>query len=122
MHGKDFLVDDRRNGQAIEAVGKCLPQLNVVTSLAFVIEPVYAINRGALMVASKDEEVLRVLYFVRKQQTNRLQGLLPSINVVSKKEVISFRGKTSILEKSKKVVVLPVYVAADLEARNSLVS
>ena len=66
MHGEDFLVDDRGDGQTIEAVGKCLPQLNIVTSLAFVIEPVYAINRGALMVTSKDEEVLRVLDFVRK--------------------------------------------------------
>ena len=66
MHGEDLLVDDRCDGQAIEAVGKCLPQLDIVTSLAFVIEPVYAINRGALMVTSKNEEVLRVLDFVRK--------------------------------------------------------
>ena len=44
MHGEYFLVDDRRNRQAIEAVGKCLPQLNIVASLAFVIEPVYTID------------------------------------------------------------------------------
>ena len=74
------------------------------------------------MVTSKDEEVLGILDFVRKQQTNCLQGLLPSINVVSKEEVIGFWGESSVFEESKKVVVLPVDIATDLEFQYSFVS
>ena len=44
MHREDFLVNYSRNGQAIEAVGECLPQLDVITSLTFVIKPVYSVD------------------------------------------------------------------------------
>jgi hypothetical protein len=30
VHAKDLLVNDRRNGEAVEAVGKGLPQLDAV--------------------------------------------------------------------------------------------
>jgi len=67
VHGEDLLVDDSGDGQAVEAVGKRLPQLDVVSSFALVVESVDAVNRGALVVAAKDEEVLGVLDLVRKQ-------------------------------------------------------
>ena len=44
MHCKDLLVNDGRNGQAIEAVRKSLPKLDVVPSLTLIIEPVYAVD------------------------------------------------------------------------------
>ena len=34
VHGEDLLVDDRGNGQAVEAVRERLPQLDVVSALA----------------------------------------------------------------------------------------
>jgi hypothetical protein len=34
VHGEDFFVNDRRDWQAIEAVGKCFPQLDIVPPLA----------------------------------------------------------------------------------------
>ncbi len=34
VHGKDLFVDDGSDGQAVEAVGKRLPQLDVVAALA----------------------------------------------------------------------------------------
>ena len=67
MHRKDLLIDDSGDRQAVEAVRKCLPQLDVVASLAFVVEPVDAVDRCALMVAAENEEVLRVFDLVRKQ-------------------------------------------------------
>ncbi len=66
MHGKDLLIDDGGNGQAVEAVGKCLPQLDVVSSFALVVEAVNAVDGGALVVATEDEEVFGVLDLVRE--------------------------------------------------------
>jgi hypothetical protein len=73
VHGEDLLVDDGGNGQAVEAVGEGLPQLDVVAALALVIEAVYAVDGGALVVAAQDEEVLRVLDLVRQKQADGLE-------------------------------------------------
>lgn len=34
VHCEDLLVDDSRNGETVEAVGKSLPELDVVATLA----------------------------------------------------------------------------------------
>ena len=72
VHSEDFLVDDGGDGQAVEAVRKCLPQLNVVSSLTLIVETVDAVDAGALVVAAKDEEVLGVLDLVREEQADGL--------------------------------------------------
>lgn len=72
MHCEDLFVDDCCDGQAIEAVGESLPQLDIVPPLALIIEPVNTIDRGTFMVTSKDEEILRIFDLVREEQTNGL--------------------------------------------------
>lgn len=44
VHGENLLVDDGGNWQAVEAVGKSLPQLDVVTSFAFIIETINTVD------------------------------------------------------------------------------
>jgi hypothetical protein len=72
VHREDLLVDDGSDGQAVEAVGECLPQLDVVSSLALVVEAVDTVDRGALVVTAEDEEVLRVLDLVCEEQADGL--------------------------------------------------
>lgn len=62
------------------------------------------------MVPSKQEEVFRVLDLVGKQEANRFKRLLPPVNIVPKKEVVALWRKATVLEESKKVVVLAVDV------------
>ena len=52
MHGKDLLVDDCGDWQAVEAIRKSLPQLDVVASLAFIIEAIDTVDGGALVIAT----------------------------------------------------------------------
>lgn len=47
--------------QAIEAVCKCFPESNIVTPFAFIIEAINSIDGSAFMIASEQEEVLRIL-------------------------------------------------------------
>ena len=83
MHGEDLLVNDGSNGQAVETIGKSLPQLDVVPSFAFVVEAVDSVDGGAFVVSSQDEEVLGILDLVCQQQADSLERLLASVDVVA---------------------------------------
>ena len=65
MHCKDFLVDDGSDWQAVEAISEGLPQLDIVPSLALVVETVYAVDGGAFVVAAENEEIFRIFDLVR---------------------------------------------------------
>ena len=117
VHCEDLLVDDSRNRQAVEAVGECLPELNVITSLALIVEAVDAVDGRALVVAAQDEEVLRVLDLVREQQADCLEGLLSSVYIVAEEKVVGLWWDAAVLEEAEEVVVLAVNITADLLLR-----
>lgn len=64
---EDLLVNDGRYGQAVETVRERLPQLDVVASLALVVEPVDTVYGGAFVVASQQEKVFGVFDLVGQQ-------------------------------------------------------
>lgn len=83
VHCEDLLVNNGCNWQAVEAVSEGLPQLDIVPSLALVVESIYAINGGTFVVAAEDEEIFRVFDLVRQQQADGLERLFASINIVA---------------------------------------
>jgi hypothetical protein len=101
VHGEDLLVNDGGNGQAVEAVGEGLPQLNVVSSLALIVETVDAVDRGTLVVTAEDEEVLGVLDLVGEKQADGLERLLATVDVVTEEEVVGLRRETTVLEQTQ---------------------
>ena len=115
MHGEDFLVDDGGNGETVEAVSEGLPQLDVVASLAFIVEAIDAVDRGAFVVSAEDEEVFGVFDLVREEQANGFERLLASVNVIAKEEVVCLGWETAVFEEAQEVVVLAVNVTTDLE-------
>lgn len=121
MHREDLLVDDCGDRQAVEAVRKCLPQLDVVAPLAFVVEAVDAVDAGALMVSAQDEEVFWVLDLVGEKQTDGFEGLLAAVDVIAEEEVVGFWWEAAVLEQAQEVVVLSVNVTADLKFRCQLI-
>ena len=114
MHGEDLLVDDGSNRQAIEAVREGFPQLDVISSLAFVIEAINPVDRCAFVVATQNEEVFRVLDLVGEKEADCLQRLLASVDIVAEEEVVGFRWEATIFEQAEQVVILAMDVAADL--------
>lgn len=115
VHGEDLLVNDGRNGQAVEAVGERLPELDVVSSLALVVEAVDTVDGGTLMVAAQNEEVLGVLDLVGQEQADGLERLLATVDVITKEQIVGLRRESTVLEKAQEVVVLSVDITADLE-------
>ena len=114
MHGENLLVNDSSNWQAVKAVGEGLPQLDVVAALALIVETVDAVDGGALVVATEDEEVLWVLDLVGEEKADGLKRLLSAVDVVTKEEVVGFWWKSSVLEESEEIVVLSVDITANL--------
>ena len=114
MHGENLFVDDSGDWEAVETIGESFPELDVVPALAFIVEAVNAVDRGAFMVASEDEEVFGVLDLVCKQEADGLERLLATVDVVTKEEVVGFRREPAVLEEAQQIVVLPVDIAADL--------
>ena len=115
MHGEDLLINDGGDGQAVEAVSESLPKLDVVASLALVVETVDAVDGSALVVTAENEEVLGVLDLVCQQKADGLERLLATVDVVTEEEVVGLRRESTVLEETEEVVVLAVNVTADLE-------
>lgn len=83
MAAENLLINDSSYWQAIEAVRECLPQLDIVSAFALVVETINAIYASTFVIASEKEEVLRILDFISEQKANGLKGLLAAIHVIS---------------------------------------
>mmetsp|Transcript_22412 Transcript_22412/g.50494 ORF Transcript_22412/g.50494 Transcript_22412/m.50494 type:complete len:211 (-) Transcript_22412:221-853(-) len=120
MYAKNLIINNRSNGETIENHIKCFPELQAVTALAFVIKPVDAIDRRAFMISSQHEKVLRVLDLVGEEQTNTFQSLRPSIDIVSKKQIVCFRWESAIFEQAQQIRILSMNVTYYLQWRFEL--
>lgn len=114
VHGENLLVDDSSDRKAVEAVGECLPQLDVIATLALVVESINTVDGGTLVVTSKDEEVFGVLDLVGEKQADGLKRLLSSVDIITEEEVIGLGREATVLEESEKIVVLSVNITTDL--------
>ena len=115
VHGEDLLVDDGSDGQAVEAISESLPKLDVVSSLALIVETVDAVDGSALVVTAENEEVLGVLDLVCQQKADGLERLLATVDVVTEEEVVGLGREAAVFEETEKVVVLAVDITADLK-------
>jgi hypothetical protein len=117
---EDFTGHNRSNWEGVESIDEGLPDLDVATTLALIIEPINTGNVGAFMVSSKQEEVLRVFELVAHQQKDCLQTLLASVDIVTQEKVVGSRRESTHLEKSNKVSVLAVNIADNLHGGRQL--
>jgi len=83
MHAEDLVVYRGSNGETVEALSENFPEFYRIPSLALVVEAVDAVDGGALVVASEEEEVLRVLNFVSEEEADGLQTLFAAVDVVT---------------------------------------
>lgn len=114
MHGEDLLIDDGGDRQAVEAVGKGLPQLDVVPPFALIVEPIDTVDRGTLVVAAQDEEVLGVFDLVGEQEADGFERLLATVDVVTQEQIIGLGREATVFEQTQKIVVLAVNITANL--------
>lgn len=81
-----------------------------ISWLTLIVEAIYSVNRGALVVSSQQKEVFWVFDLVSQQQTDGLQGLLASVYVVAQEQVVALWWKASIFKQPEQIIVLPVNI------------
>ena len=64
MHGENPLVNNRSNRKAVKAISKGLPKLDVISSLALVVEAINAVDAGRFVIAAQEKEIFRVFDLV----------------------------------------------------------
>ena len=60
------------------------------------------------MVSSEKKKILGIFDFVSQQEADSLQWLFSPVHIVPKKQVIAFWWETTVLKKSKQIIVLPM--------------
>merc|ERR1719343_328637 len=111
MNTEDPFIDDRAERKLIEEVREDFPDLDVVSSLAFVVKAINSCNRRTLVVATEHEKIFWVLDFVRDKEDDYLQGLLTAIHVIAQEKIAAFWRNATKLKESKKIMVLAVHVS-----------
>lgn len=66
--------------------------------LTLIVEPIDTVDGSTLMVAPEQEKVLWVFDLVGQQEADGLQGLFPSVHVVTQEKVVCLRREATILK------------------------
>ena len=101
MNTENFIVDDCSHWEAVEALYELLPKFETVPSFALIVKSIDPIDGATLVVASKQEEVFRVLNLVCHHEADHFQILLASIHIVTQEQVVGLRWEIPNFENSK---------------------
>ncbi len=66
MHANDLIINDCSAWKAVESVAKLFPHFYGEASTAFIIKSVDSIDTSTFVVSSQEEEIFRILDFVRE--------------------------------------------------------
>jgi len=83
VHAHYFLVDESYKGHVVEAIVEGLPESDFVSSFDLVKEPVHPCDCLALMVSSKNNDLVWVSYFKSKEKANDFAALFSSVDVIT---------------------------------------
>jgi hypothetical protein len=66
------------------------------------------------VISTQNEKILGILDLVCQQKADCFQGLLTSVNVISKEQIVGFGWKSAVLEKAQKIIILTMYISTNL--------
>lgn len=114
VDAEDAPVDQRRDGQRVEEVGQQVPDAQAAELAdALVVQPVRLGHGAALVVPPEQRHAVGVAHLQGEQQQDRLDAVVPPVDVVAQEEVARLGRLAPDLEELEKVVELAVDVAAD---------
>jgi len=83
VEAEDLVVNQRRQREVIEQIGKILPNVGVaILAQALVIKAVYLCDLARLMVAAQNRDAVRVADLESNEQGDRLDGVISSVDIV----------------------------------------
>ena len=114
MQAEDLVLDDGSEWEVIEEVSQVLPHVCVaVLSEALVVEAVDLGDLTTFVVTSEDGEPVPIAHFEANEQSDSLDRVVASVDVISHEQVVCVRGVASDLEELHQVVELSMDITAD---------
>ena len=104
---KTYLVfDEGGKGEVVEEVGEVSPYIGVsVLAETFVVEPVHLRDLPRFVVPAKDGHSVAVPQLKRNEESDSLDGVVASVDVVTHEEVVSVGGVAADAEEFGKIVL-----------------
>mmetsp|Transcript_11852 Transcript_11852/g.34208 ORF Transcript_11852/g.34208 Transcript_11852/m.34208 type:complete len:246 (+) Transcript_11852:453-1190(+) len=113
VQAKDRMLHQRRQREVIEQIREHLPNIGAsVLSNAFIVEPVHLRDLTTLMIASQDEDAVRVSDLQAHEHRDRFYGVVPSVHVISHEQVVCVRSAAADAKQLHQVVPLAMNVTA----------
>lgn len=119
MHAEELFVHDRDQRKSVKSVHALVVNFLVVLDDAFLAESEMLSQMATFVIASKEEDRIRVADLEAPEIKHTLDGRISTINIVAKKQVL---GPLSLClrildrpadgEKFKEIVKLPVNISA----------
>ena len=114
MQAEDLVLDDGGEWEVIEEVSQVLPHVRVaVLSEALVVEAVDLGDLTTFVVTSEDGDPVPVAHFEADQQSDGLDRVVASVDVIPHEQVVRVWGIASNLEELHQVVELSMDITAD---------
>lgn len=105
--GTHLVVNQCSQWQVVEQVCKVLPDIRVaVLSQALVVEAVHLCNLSRLVVASQDGNSIAIPDLERDEQRHCLDGVVPTVYVVSHEEVVCVGRVAADAEEFREVMLV----------------
>mmetsp|Transcript_51215 Transcript_51215/g.100590 ORF Transcript_51215/g.100590 Transcript_51215/m.100590 type:complete len:356 (+) Transcript_51215:249-1316(+) len=109
---EDLTLDDRSQRKKVETISEVMPHVRApVLPHALVVESVHLRDLTALVISPQNRYSIWVEDLESKNQRDCLDGVVPSVDVVAKKEVIRVWGFPSYLQQFQEIIKLSVDVA-----------
>ena len=96
MQAEYTVSNNRCHWQVVEGIRKVLPHIGIsVFSQTLIIKAVYLGNLTTLVIATENRYTVTVPHFESDQESDSFQGVVPSVDVISHKQVVGFGTGTA---------------------------
>lgn len=116
MKAKDLIFNHRSQWKQIKELCKVFPNICVsILSLAFIIESIDLSNLPTFVVSSQNGNSIFVPYFEGDEECYSLNWVIPSIDIIAHKQIVSIWAIASYFEELNQVMKLPMNVSTDCD-------
>ena len=113
MHAQYFIFNEPGHGHNVKQINEFPPKRNIIPAPALLVKAIYPRNVLALVIASQESDVRRVLHLEAEEELEGLDRVEATIDEVAHENVAGVRDFTAFVEQLEKIVELAVDVSAN---------
>jgi hypothetical protein len=85
----DLIINESGEGKIVKQIGEVSPNICIpILSQAFIVEAVYLRDLARFVITSKDCNAIAVAEFEGNKESNSLDGVVASVDIVTHEEIV----------------------------------